>query len=140
MQFQLLSSKGLKYDGEAYEVIVPTLDGTIAVFANHMPLISAAAPGVVSVRKKAGDSDADMENYAVAGGALQVDGQTVRFLSDDITASDEVNEQTAEAARNRAEELMSKAESQVALHEAKRMLQHSTAQLHVARLKKRHHR
>jgi F0F1-type ATP synthase epsilon subunit len=77
MQFQLLSSKGLKYDGEAYEVIVPTLDGTIAVFANHMPLISAAAPGVVSVRKKAGDSDADMENYAVAGGALQVDGQTV---------------------------------------------------------------
>jgi F-type H+-transporting ATPase subunit epsilon len=140
MQFQLLSSKGLKYDGEAYEVIVPTLDGTIAVFANHMPLISAAAPGVVSVRKKAGDSDADMENYAVAGGALQVDGQTVRFLSDDITASDEVNEQTAEAAQNRAEELMSKAESQVALHEAKRMLQHSTAQLHVARLKKRHHR
>jgi ATP synthase F1 epsilon subunit len=118
---------------------VPTQDGTIAIFEDHMPLISAGSPGVVSVRKKAGDPDSALENFAVAGGAVQVDGKTVRFLSDDITAPDEVNEQAAEAALARAQELLAKAPDQVALHEAKRMLHHSTAQLHVAKLKKRHH-
>jgi hypothetical protein len=36
--------------------------------------------------------------------------------------------------------LIAKAPDQQALHEAKRMLARSSAQLHVARLKKRHHR
>jgi ATP synthase F1 epsilon subunit len=139
MQFQLVSAQGVKYDGEAYEVIVPTMAGTVAIFSDHMPMISAAAPGILSVRKKAGDRDEAMEQFAVAGGALQVDGKTVRFLSDDITAPDEASEQAAEAAMAKAQDLMSKASDQVALHEAKRLLHHSSAQLHVARLKKRRH-
>src|SRR3982751_330061 len=102
MNFQLVSAQGMKYDDEAYEIIVPTQDGTIAIFQDHMPLISAASPGVLSVRKKAGDPDSALENFAVSGGAVQVDGKTVRFLSDDITTPDEVNEQSAEAAVARA--------------------------------------
>jgi ATP synthase F1 epsilon subunit len=100
MHFRLVSAQGVKYDDEAYEVLVPTKAGTIAVFENHMPLISAAAGGVVSVRAKPSDRDAEMENFAVSGGVMQVDGKELVFLSDDITASDEVNEKEAEAARN----------------------------------------
>jgi F-type H+-transporting ATPase subunit epsilon len=139
MHFQLVSAKGVKFDGEAYEVIVPTKAGTVAIFLDHMPLISAASPGVVSIRKKEGDRDDAMEHFAVTGGALQVDGKAVRFLSDDVTSPDEVSEQAAEAALARAQELMAKAKDQVALHEATRLLHHSSAQLHIAKLKKRHH-
>jgi F-type H+-transporting ATPase subunit epsilon len=139
MQFQLVSTQGVKFDGEAYEVIIPTAAGDIAVFEDHMPLISAARAGMVSVRVKQNDRDDDMERFAVNGGLMQVEGKTLRFLSDDITATDDVNEKEAEAALARAEELVRTAGTQRALAEAQRVLQHSQARLHVARLKRRHH-
>lgn len=140
MRFQLLSTSGTKYDGEAYEILVPTRAGVVGIFEQHMPMISAAQPGVLSVRKKASDPDSDMENFAINGGIVEVDGKTVRFVADDVTTSDEVSEQEAIAAHKRAEELVSSADSQVALHEAHRLLHHSSAKLHLAQLKKRHHR
>lgn len=139
ISFQLISASGIKYDGEAYEVLVPTADGTIALFEDHMPLVGAGAAGVVSVRKKADDSDSAMESFAVGGGIVQVDGKTARFISDDITASEDENEQEAEAALARAQELLSKASSQVEINEAKRAMAHSSARLQVAKIKKRRH-
>jgi F-type H+-transporting ATPase subunit epsilon len=139
MHFQLVSAEGVKYDGDAYEVLVPTVDGDIAVFEDHMPLISAARGGVVSVRVKQGDRDAEMKNFAVSGGIMQVEGKNLRFLSDDITASDEVNEKEAEAALARAEQLVQNASGRRELAEAQRVLHHSRAQLNLARTKRRHH-
>jgi F-type H+-transporting ATPase subunit epsilon len=139
MHFQLVSTQGLKFDGDAYEVLIPTVGGDIAVFEDHMPLISAARAGMVSVRVKQSDSDAQMEHFAVNGGIMQVQGKTLRFLSDDVTASDDVNEKQAEVALARAEELVQSAGSQKELAEAHRVLHHSQAQLHVARIKRRHH-
>jgi F-type H+-transporting ATPase subunit epsilon len=139
MHFQLVSSQGAKFDGEAYEVLVPTSGGTIAIFEDHMPLISSVGGGVVSVRVKQSDRDSNMQHFAVSGGIMQVEGKTLRFLSDDVTADDEVNEREAEAALSRAQELIANAGTRHALNEAHRALHHSTAQLHIARLKRRHH-
>lgn len=139
MHFRLVSAQGIKFDDEAYEVLVPTKAGTIAVFENHMPLISAASGGVVSIRAKSSDRDSDMEHFAVSGGLMQVDGKELVFLSDDITASEDVNEKEAEAALARAEDLVKNAASRSQIHEAHRLLHHSRAQLNVARLKRRHH-
>jgi F-type H+-transporting ATPase subunit epsilon len=139
MHFQLVSARGLKFDGNAYEVIIPSAGGDIAVFEDHMPLISSARGGVVSVRVQSGDSDDQMKHFAVNGGIMQVEGKTLRFLSDDITASDEINEKEAESALARAEELIRGADSQQEIAEAQRMLHHSRAQLNVAKLKRRRH-
>jgi F-type H+-transporting ATPase subunit epsilon len=139
IHFQLVSTRGTKFDDDAYEILVPAQGGTIALFEDHMPLISSCQPGVISVRKKSSDSDDEMENFAVSGGVVQIDGKIVRFLSDEVDTTEEVSEAEAEAAHKRAEELMAGAENQVALHEAKRLLQHSSAKLHVARLKQRKH-
>lgn len=140
MRFQLVSAKGMKFDGDAYEVVIPTAGGDIAVFEDHMPLISAARGGMVSVRRKPGDKDSDMEHFAVNGGVMQVEGKTLRFLSDDVTTSDEVNEKEAEAALARAESLVASASTRQALAEAHRLLHYSSAQLNTARIKRRHHR
>ena len=139
IHFELVSVAGTKYDDEAYEILIPTRDGTIAVLEDHMPLISAAQPGVISVRKKASDRDDDMEHFAINGGVMEVDGKKLRFIADDITAAEEISEKEAEAALARAEELVAKAGTQTALTEAQRMLHHSQAQLNVSRLKRRHH-
>lgn len=139
IHFELVSVAGTKFDDEAYEILIPTQDGTIAVLEDHMPLISAAQPGVISVRKKASDRDDDMEHFAINGGVMEVDGKNLRFIADDITAAEEISEKEAEAALARAEELVAKAGTQTALSEAQRMLHHSQAQLNVSRLKRRHH-
>jgi F-type H+-transporting ATPase subunit epsilon len=140
IHFQLVSPSGMKFDDDAHEVIVPTEGGTIAIYADHMPILGAVAPGVVSVRRKAGASDADMDHFAVNGGVVEVDGKNIVFIAEDVSSSEEISEKEAEIAHARAEELMKNAGNQVALDEAKQLLQHAGARLHVARLKKRHHR
>jgi F-type H+-transporting ATPase subunit epsilon len=139
MKFQLVSVSGLKFDGDAYEVLVPTKSGTIAVFENHMPLISAGAAGVLSVRKKATDRDDAMQQFAVNGGIMEIDGKTLRFLSEEVSEPEDVSEKEAEAALARAQELIKGASSHAALDEARRVLHHSEAKLHIARLKRRKH-
>lgn len=140
MQFQLISANGVKFDSEAYEVLVPTQGGTIALFAGHMPLISAGTPGVLSVRKKSSDSDDQMLRFAVYGGVVQVDGKTARFITDDVTEPHEVSEAESQKALERAESLVSNAGTREELHEARRVQAHHEARLHLAQLKSRHHR
>lgn len=139
LKFQLVSALGTKYDDDAYEVILPAQGGSIAVFEDHMPLISAAQPGVISIRQKQSDKDDDMKQFAVNGGILEVDGKTLRFLTDDVTAPEDVSEKEAEAALARAEELVRDAGSQQEIAEAHRVLGRSRAQLQVAKLRSRHH-
>lgn len=140
IHFQLISGTGVTFEDEVYEVLVPTRDGQVAIFEDHMPLLSAGASGVLSIRKKADDSDNEMENFAVYGGALQVDGKSARFVTEDVTAENEVSEQEARDALARSQKLVETAGSRQALHEAKSVLQHQSAKLHLAQLKRRHHR
>lgn len=139
INFRLISSSGVKFDSPVYEVVVPTEAGVVALFEDHMPMVSAGSAGVISVRKKAGDSDQSMENFAVAGGVVEVDGKNVNFVSDDVATADDVSEAEAEAALARAEELMKSASNQIAINEAKQLMHHSSAKLHIAKLKKRRH-
>ena len=139
MNFQLISATGIKFDGDAYQVLVPTQGGTIALFADHMPLISAGAPGVLSIRKKASDRDDDMQHFAVYGGVVQVDGKTARFITDDVTEPHEVSEAESQKALERAEELVSSAGNRDELHEARRVQVHHEVRLHLAQLRRRHH-
>ena len=85
IHFELASPAGTKFEDDVYEVLVPAQGGTIAVFQDHMPLITAAQPGVLSVRKKPTDKDDDLETFAVNGGVMEVDGKTLRFIADDIS-------------------------------------------------------
>ncbi len=139
IRFKLVSLGGVKFDEDVYEVVMPTKAGEVAIFKDHMPMISSAKEGVISVRRKAGDSNADMEHFATAGGLIEVDGQTVSFLADDIVSADEVNESEAQMAIDQAKKRISQAKDKVELSEAQQLLARSSARLQVAKLKKRHH-
>jgi F-type H+-transporting ATPase subunit epsilon len=139
LHFELVSTTGTKFDDEAYEVLIPARGGTIAIFEDHMPLVTPADPGVVSVRRKASDKDDDMQSFAVNGGVMEMDGKNLRFIADDISAPEDISEKAAEDALARAEQLVADAGSQQALAEAHRLLHHSRAQLNVARMRRRRH-
>ncbi|MBI4558863.1 MAG: ATP synthase F1 subunit epsilon [Candidatus Hydrogenedentes bacterium] len=84
------------------QVTLPTSQGEITVLAGHMPLISAISPGALKVVKDDGS-----ETYmAISTGLIQVDPQGVKILADTAEREDEIDEQRAEAARQRATTLM----------------------------------
>ena len=137
IHFELVTLSGTKFGDTVYEVLLPTPDGQIAVFPNHMPLVSIASPGIIKVRVKQGDPDDFMKAYATNGGVIEVADNKVRVLVDEADSSDEISEKEAQKAHQEALELRNKAKDQVSLDHAQTMLDRSAIRLKVAELKRR---
>ncbi len=140
LRFQLVTLDGIKYDEEVTEVILPTLDGYIGVLTGHMPLVSVATDGVISVRKNAGDPDDFMERFASNGGVIEVSDNTLSVLVDEADNADDINEQDAKAALERAEKLKSEAKDEISLEKAQSLIDRSAVRIQVAGLKRRNRR
>lgn len=82
------------------EVVLPTTMGEIGILPHHIPLVAVLAPGEIRVKK-------DKENLllAVSGGFIEVQPNRVVVLADTAEHAEEIDEQRAEEARKRAEEL-----------------------------------
>lgn len=135
--FQLVTLDGIKYADEAYEVLLPTPDGIIAVFKDHMPLVSIASPGVISVRRKSNEPDDMMEHYATNGGVIEVLNNEVRVLADEADHADEINTAEAEKAIEHARKLRAEAKDQLSLDTAQNLIDRSQVRLRVAELKRK---
>ena len=140
MKFQLITLTGIKYSADAHSVQLPTASGVETVLPNHEPLMSVLVPGVITVRMNAKDPDSKLEHYATFGGVVEVLGDEVRVLVDEADNDDDINEAEAEKARQRAEELLKKASTQVELERAQSMVDRQAVRLQVAQLKRRHGR
>jgi F-type H+-transporting ATPase subunit epsilon len=138
IHFQLVALTGTKFDGEAYEVILPTLDGEIGVLQDHMPLVSVATTGAIAVRKDQRDADTARDFFAISGGVIEVSDNTLRVLVDEADHADDINEAEAEAAMERAQKLKAEAKDQVSLEHAQGLVDRHAVRLQVAGLKRRH--
>lgn len=137
IKFELVTLNGTKLRDEVHEVILPTAEGYIAVFMNHAPIVSLAAPGVISVRRKSSQPDDLMDHYATNGGIIEVLNNTVRVLVDEADAAEEINEKEIQAALQRAQQLRSEAKDQVSLNHAQQLMDRSAVRLKVADLRRR---
>jgi F-type H+-transporting ATPase subunit epsilon len=136
MTLELVTLSGAKLSAEVYEVILPTADGAIAVYQQHMPLVTNVVPGVVSVRRNKGDSDERLEVFASNGGVAEITGKSVRILVDEADSADEIVEDEARAALERAEKLRNEAKSSVDLAKAQAMIDRQAVRLRVAEIHK----
>ena len=134
--FELVTLDGVKFHESAHEVLLPTPEGQIGVFENHAPLVSAAAQGVIAVRRKPGDPDDFMEHYAVSGGVIEILDNHVRVLVDEATHSEEINEAEVQKAHQKAQELLKEAKDPVSLDKARSLIDLQATRLKVAELKR----
>jgi F-type H+-transporting ATPase subunit epsilon len=137
IHFQLVTLSGVKYDQDAYEVILPTLDGQIGVLTDHMPLISAATAGIISVRKSPKDPDSAMDHFATFGGVVEVAHNTLRVLVDEADHGDSISEAEAQEALERAQKLRVEAKDETSLEHAQELIDRSEVRLQVAKLHRR---
>jgi F-type H+-transporting ATPase subunit epsilon len=140
IHFQLVTLSGVKFDQDVYEVILPTLDGQIGVLTDHMPLISAATAGIISVRKGSKDPDSAMEHFATFGGVIEVAHNNLRVLVDEADHGESISEAEAQTALERAEKLKAEAKDETSLEHAQALVDRSAVRLQVAQLHRRSNR
>jgi F-type H+-transporting ATPase subunit epsilon len=137
VSFELITPEGLKFQENVYEVMLPTPDGYIGVLPHHIPLITIATPGVISIRRRSDDRDEDVEHMATSGGFVEIDGKRVRLLADSAERAEDIDEFKAQEALKRAKELQTTHADQVSLADAARLIETNLARLKVAELKRR---
>lgn len=136
MQLEFVTLAGPKLQKDVYEVILPTADGNIAIFAQHMPLVTTVAPGVIAVRHKKGDADETRDIFATNGGVAEMTGKTLRLLVDEADYADDIVEKEAADALAAAKKLKLEAKNEIELEHAETLIDREAVRLKVAELRR----
>ena len=105
-QVEVLTPEGEAFNDEVEMVSTRTSVGSIGILANHAPLLGMLDPTELRLYK----SEADVVRYAQGEGFLQVYGNHVLLLVDEIFEVDELNSSDLEERLSRAESEVEKAE------------------------------
>ncbi|MDB5186239.1 MAG: synthase epsilon chain, partial [Candidatus Saccharibacteria bacterium] len=95
-----------------------------------------AVPGMLTIRKKRGDLDMALEHYATFGGVVEINGESVRILVDEVEHADELYEEEIRKALERAEKLKKEAKTAVELEKAQALMDRQFIRLKVAEIRR----
>jgi len=101
MRCEIVTQDRQLFEGEVDMVVAPGSEGTMGILPKHAPLLTTLDFGELIVRY--GDEE---EIFIVAGGVMEVQPHAVVVLADAGEHLAEVDEERAEKARRRAEELL----------------------------------
>ncbi len=110
LRVDVVSAEEMIFSGEAKFVALPGEEGELGIYPRHTPLITRIKPG--AVRIVCADNDAE-EFVFVAGGILEVQPGTVTVLADTAIRGKDLDEAKATEAKQRAEEAMKNARSDI---------------------------
>ncbi|MFA6376093.1 MAG: ATP synthase F1 subunit epsilon [Candidatus Paceibacterota bacterium] len=75
MKVEIITPKGIEFDQDVREIILPTQTGEIAVLPKHVPLISVLKAGAMKIMADSGNIEKEIE-----GGILEVGREKVVVL------------------------------------------------------------
>jgi F-type H+-transporting ATPase subunit epsilon len=119
----IVSAEGQIHQGEASMVFAVAEMGEIGIAPRHAPLLTRLKPGAVRVQQEGGEELA----FFVGGGILEVQPHLVTVLADTAIRAKDVDEAAAEKAKQRAEEAMTNAKSDIDLARAQAELAQAAA-------------
>ncbi len=121
---QIISRYKIVFDGMADLVQLPTITGQIGVMEHHVRLYAKLQNGIITVRS--GD---DEQHFTSTGGIAEVKPTAVWVLADSSENVDDIDLERAEAARNRALNVMQEASSAHSMEFMKAMMRMKKATL-----------
>jgi F-type H+-transporting ATPase subunit epsilon len=128
MHLEIITAERLVYSDEVDMVIAPGFDGQLGILPMHAPLMTMLKPGELTVRK-----DGENMYVAVSGGFMEVLGNKVSVLADACERSDEIDEQRAEQAVQRAQERLANRGSDMELERAVSALRRAQVRVDLVR-------
>lgn len=99
---EIVSQDRTVYEGPADIVIAPGVDGDMGILPNHSPLLSTLRFGILKLRYAGRE-----EVFTISGGIIEVQPDIITVLADSAENVREIDIARAEAARKRAEDLLS---------------------------------
>ena len=132
MLLEIITAERQVYSDEVDAVVAPGIEGQLGILPHHAPLMTVLQPGELLIRK--GGEEAYL---AVTGGFMEVLGNKVTVLADAAERSDEIDEQRAQEAIERAQERIRNRESDEQLEEALRSLRRAQVRVGIARRRRR---
>jgi F-type H+-transporting ATPase subunit epsilon len=103
LQLQVVSADRMLVNEQVDEVEVPGADGYFGVLPGHTPLLAALQVGELSYRR-----GAETHYLLIAFGFAEVRPEGVTILAEVAERADEIDVSRAEAAKQRAEQRLSK--------------------------------
>jgi F-type H+-transporting ATPase subunit epsilon len=121
----IVSAEGEIFAGDATMVFAPASGGEIGIAPRHAPLLTTMKAGEVRVQVVGGEELL----FWVGGGALEVQPHKVTVLADTAARAKDLDEASAQAAKQRAEESLRDRVGAMEIAEAQAELARAVAQL-----------
>ena len=100
---KIVTPDGLFFDGDAFSLTVRTVAGDVGILAGHLDLVTALGMGRATVV-----TDQGTRYAACIGGMLSVMNGKCRVLATTWEWKEDIDEQRAQEAKKRAEEMIAK--------------------------------
>ena len=126
----IVTPDGLEYSGEIESLLIRTDDGDVEILAGHTDLLSSVGVGRARIIENGVKRFA-----AVNGGFLAIKDKQVKLCAITFEFADQIDKKRAEEAKERAEEALKSAKSQMDIDLAKAKLLRATSRIGVADMK-----
>ncbi|WDE05390.1 F0F1 ATP synthase subunit epsilon [Thalassomonas viridans] len=127
VNLSVVSAEENLFSGSIKSLQITGSEGELGIMPGHAPLLTSLKPGMARIVK----SDDTEEVIYLSGGMLEVQPNNVTVLADVATRADDLDEQAALEAKQRAEENIQAAGSDVDYAEVAAELARAVAQLRV---------
>jgi len=129
MKLRVVTPTGMAIENEVEYVSLPGADGEIGIFPNHVPLVTQLVAGELMLREIGGKT----QYYAIAEGFAQILPDCVNVLTEVVTSENDIDEQAAQEAVERARAALEQRLSDEEIAAAEAALARATAQLRLKR-------
>ena len=128
MKLDIITAERTVFSADIELVLAPGVDGELGVLPHHAGLMTILQPGELMIRK-----DGTETFFAIAGGFMEVLNNKVTILADAAENSEEINEERAILAMEKAQALVASRDSDVDLEKALQQVRRAQVRLDVAR-------
>jgi F-type H+-transporting ATPase subunit epsilon len=132
IKLEIVTAEGVAFSDDVDEVVAPGIDGELGLLPHHTPLMTMLSPGELRIVRGANDYF-----LAVSGGFLEVRPDRIIILADAAERADEIDIARAEAAKERAQQMIKAHPSQAEMAGAQAALQRSLVRLKVGEKRRR---
>jgi F-type H+-transporting ATPase subunit epsilon len=128
MKLDVITAERTVFSDNIEMVLAPGMEGELGILPHHAGLMTVLQPGELMIRK-----DGIETFFAIAGGFMEVLNNKVTILADAAENSDEINEERAALAMEKAQALVANRDSDVDLEKALNQVRRAQVRLDVAR-------
>lgn len=138
LRLEILTIERKLFDDTVDMVIAPGSEGELGILPRHTPLITTLSYGELQVKKE-GTED---QFFSIGGGFMEVQPDHVIVMANAAEYAEEIDIERAEAARQRAQELLVHADEEAAFDAARveAALRRSLTRIKVAQRRRRRDR